>query len=267
MKCELCPHYCDIPENGFGFCGARKNVGDEIVCVNYGKLTSIALDPIEKKPLYHFLPGSKILSVGSYGCNMKCGFCQNFEISQNNPQYDYVSPEKLVEISANTPDNTGVAFTYNEPTISFEYVVDCAKLLKRSGLKAVLVSNGQINAAPLERLANLVDAWNIDIKAWSGDFYKRHCGDFETAKRTVEIASMTAHVEVTTLIIPGENDNDNDIDAMSEWLAKISADIPLHLSRYFPRYKYDKSETTKDTLFRLAKIAKRHLKYVYVGNV
>ncbi|GHU44317.1 AmmeMemoRadiSam system radical SAM enzyme [Clostridia bacterium] len=267
MKCKLCPHYCDISENAYGFCGVRKNVDGEIVSDNYGKITSLALDPIEKKPLYHFFPGSKILSVGSYGCNMKCGFCQNFEISQNKANYEYLSPEKLTEIAINTQDNIGVAFTYNEPTISFEYVVDCAKLLKQADLNVVLVSNGQINSAPLEKLANLVDAWNIDMKAWSEDFYKRQFGDFETAKRTVEIVSKTAHVEITTLIIPGENDNDYEIAAMSKWLAGISADIPLHLSRYFPRYNYDKPATPKDTLFRLVRIAKQQLNYVYVGNV
>ncbi|GHU53389.1 AmmeMemoRadiSam system radical SAM enzyme [Clostridia bacterium] len=267
MKCDICPHNCSIPENRYGFCGARKNAGGVIVCDNYGKITSLALDPIEKKPLYHFLAGSKILSVGSYGCNMKCGFCQNYTISQNKPSYEYVSPERLLEIAINTPDNVGVAFTYNEPTISFEYVLDCAKLLKEAGLKVVLVSNGQINPSPLAELAPLVDAWNIDVKAWNADFYSRHGGDFETVKRIVEVASRTAHVEVTTLVIPNENDGGGEIAALAEWLAAISPEIPYHLSRYFPRYKYEAPQTPKETLFRLAEIAKRYLRYVYVGNV
>ncbi|GHV45983.1 AmmeMemoRadiSam system radical SAM enzyme [Synergistales bacterium] len=267
MKCEICHHNCDISENGYGFCGARKNQGGAIVCDNYGKITSLALDPIEKKPLYHFFPGSRILSVGSYGCNMKCGFCQNFEISQRKPRFDYISPEKLVKIALNESENCGVAFTYNEPTISFEYVADCAKLLKQANLKVVLVSNGQVNKTPLEQLAPLVDAWNIDVKAWNADFYRRHGGDFEAAKRAVELASKTAHVEATTLIIPGENDSDDEIAALAKWLARLSPETPYHLSRYFPRYKYDAPPTPADLLFRLAKVAKRYLRYVYVGNV
>ncbi|GHS97312.1 AmmeMemoRadiSam system radical SAM enzyme [Synergistales bacterium] len=267
MKCEICPHNCEIPENCYGFCGARKNLGGSVICDNFGKITSIAIDPIEKKPLYHFFPGSKILSVGSYGCNMKCGFCQNFEISQRKPRWDYISPEELIKMAVNTSQNIGVAFTYNEPTIGYEYVAACAKLLKQADFKVALVSNGQINASALERLAPLVDAWNIDIKAWNADFYRRHGGDFETACRAVELAAQTAHVEVTTLIIPGENDSDFEIAETAKWLATLSRETPYHLSRYFPRYKYDAPPTPKDTLFRLAEVAKRYLKNVYVGNV
>jgi pyruvate formate lyase activating enzyme len=275
-NCELCPHNCAIAEGKYGLCGIRWNLHGTLYSDGYGKVTSLALDPIEKKPLYHFYPGRKIWSVGGYGCNMRCGFCQNSEISQFdhdkgcwNTNSDFVPPENLLRFVEMEDDNEniGVAFTYNEPTINFEYVKDCAKLFTQNGLKVVLVSNGQINADPLRELAPLVDAWNIDVKAWNSDFYRRHGGDFETVKRTVEVASKTAHVEVTTLIIPGENDDDDEISALAEWLAGISPEIPYHVSRYFPRYQYDAPPTPKDTLYRLAEIAKQRLKHVYVGNV
>ncbi len=267
MRCGVCPHNCDIPEGGLGFCGARKCENSEIVCESYGKVTSLALDPIEKKPLYRFFPGSRILSVGSYGCNMRCLFCQNHAISQGRPHFDYISPESLCETALSIPGNLGVAFTYNEPLVGFEYVIDCAKLLREAGQKVVLVSNGQINEEPLRRVLPLVDAWNIDIKAWSSDFYSRHGGSLEAAINTVEAAAATAHVEITTLVIPGENDGTDDIAALCRWLADISPEILYHLSRYFPRHKYDRPTTPKETLYRLRDTARLYLKNVYIGNI
>jgi len=267
-KCSLCPHNCVIADGKKGFCNARRNVGGELIAENYGRITSLALDPIEKKPLYHFRPGSKILSVGSYGCNMRCAFCQNHEISQTQANSKYMPPEKLAEISAETKGNIGVAFTYNEPLIGVEYILDAAPLIKRNGQAVAMVSNGQINPKPLLELLPMIDAWNIDVKAFTAEFYSSHGGDFETVKYTVGAAVKTSHVEVTTLIIPGENDGEAEIDALAKWLSGMSPNIPLHLSRFFPRYKMtDKSPTPKETMLRLEKTAKQYLKFVYLGNM
>jgi pyruvate formate lyase activating enzyme len=275
VKCVLCPHKCVIDDGGYGFCGTRRNLHGILYSDSYGKFTSLALDPIEKKPLYHFYSGSKILSAGSYGCNMKCGFCQNHKISQFDfgkgcfdTKTDFVSPENLLRFAeTESKENIGIAFTYNEPALSFEYILDTAPLFHRQGYKVILVSNGQINAEPLAEILPFTDAWNIDVKAFNADFYRKHGGDFETAKRTVETAAKTAHVEVTTLIIPNENDSDEEISALADWLSGISSEIPLHLSGYFPRYKYSIPPTAKETLLRLSETAKRKLKYVYLGNV
>jgi len=267
MRCELCPHNCDIPDGKLGFCKARKNAGGRIIPENYGKLTSIAVDPIEKKPLARFHPGSGILSVGSYGCNMKCDFCQNYGISQNFAPYEYVSPEELLKKAREIPNNIGAAFTYNEPLISFEYVRDCALLLRQAGLKTVAVTNGVLNAEPFAEISELIDAFNIDVKAFTPGFYRKHGGFFETVKTNVEIAAKNSYAEVTTLIIPGQNDGEGEIAELCDWLAGISPEIPLHLSRYFPRYKSAEPPTPTPTIHRLAEIARKRLKYVYLGNV
>ena len=268
MICTLCPHNCHISEKNHGFCKTRKCVNGEIISENYGEITSIALDPIEKKPLYHFHPNTKILSVGSYGCNMRCSFCQNYGISQNRAHSEYMPPEKLAALAADAPNNIGVAFTYNEPILSFDYILETAPLIHANGQKVVLVSNGQINPEPLAILLPNVDAWNIDMKSFTAEFYDKHGGDLETAKNTVETAAKTCHVEVTTLIICGKNDNADEIAALTSWLADVSPDIPYHLSRFFPRFNMlDVPPTPKDTLLNLAEIASRKLKRVYIGNV
>jgi pyruvate formate lyase activating enzyme len=246
----------------------RKNEDGELKAESYGRLTSLALDPVEKKPFYHFCPGSRILSVGSYGCNMKCGFCQNHEISQRRAEWEYLPPEKLADLARQTKGNIGVAFTYNEPTIGMEYLLDAAPLVKRAGLKVALVSNGQVSAEPLARLLPFTDAWNIDLKAFTERFYRLHGGDLETAKQSIAMAARAAHVEVTTLVIPGENDGAEEIAALSGWLAGISPEIPLHLSRFFPRYRMaDRPPTPKETLSGLAEVARKYLRHVYLGNV
>ncbi|MDR1800228.1 MAG: AmmeMemoRadiSam system radical SAM enzyme [Lachnospiraceae bacterium] len=247
VKCTLCPHNCFIANGRYGLCNTRRNLHGVLYNDNYGKVTSLALDPIEKKPLYHFHSHTKIWSVGSYGCNMKCGFCQNSDISQFDSKcgdwhcrWDSVSPEKLLSFIENeNAESLGIAFTYNEPCLSFEYILDAAPLFHKLGYKVVMVSNGQINPEPLAKLATHIDAWNIDIKAFNSEFYKRHGGNFKTAKHTVEYAAKTSHVEVTTLVIPQENDSEEEMIALTDWLAGINPEIPLHLSRYFPRYKYN----------------------------
>jgi len=279
VKCTLCPHHCVIADRKYGFCNTRWNLHGVLYTASYGMITSIALDPIEKKPLYHFHPHTKIWSVGSHGCNMRCGFCQNSDISQADYEaggwqckMDFIAPEMLLdyleqEKKSGSGDSVGIAFTYNEPCLSFEYILDAAPLFHKQGFKVVMVSNGQINHEPLAELAPHVDAWNIDIKAWDADFYKKHGGDLETAKRTVEYAARSSHVEVTTLIIPGENDSEDDMRKLVDWIAGINPEMPLHLSRYFPRYRYDKPATSQETLNRLADIARTRLKHVHIGNV
>ena len=267
--CPICPHRCSLSEGEVGFCRARQNKSGVIKSINYGLITSLALDPIEKKPLNCFYPGSRILSIGSFGCNLRCPFCQNYEISMADAQSSstsYYSPEKLVETAIHTrPEgNIGIAFTYNEPLIGYEYVTDTSRLARASGLETVLVTNGYINEKPLMELLPSISALNIDLKSFSREFYKRISGDLETVKRTIEIASRQAHVEVTTLIIPGENDSKDEMLALSAWLASIDPDIPYHITRFYPRYKMtDRRPPTENIIERLVDIASESLRRVF----
>lgn len=271
--CEICPHHCAIEEGKLGLCRGRTNIGGEIVCENYGKITSIALDPIEKKPLNRFYPGSFILSAGSYGCNLRCSFCQNSSISMtcgDETDYEQVMPGELVNIadSLRNKGNIGIAYTYNEPLISYEYVMDCAKHAKEKGLKNVVVTNGYICEEPLLKILSFIDAMNIDLKAFTDEFYKKINGDLETVKRTIQLAAKQCHVEVTTLIIPGENDSTDEMRQLSSWLASVDPDIPLHVTRFFPRWRMrDRQATPVETVYRLADIAREKLHYVYEGNI
>lgn len=274
VVCELCPHHCRLSDGGTGFCGARGNRGGEVVCLNYGQVTSLALDPIEKKPLYHFHPGSVILSLGSYGCNLRCPFCQNYEISQAGEaqvRTRSILPDELLALALQTREqygSIGVAFTYNEPLVSYEYLRDCAQLLRTHGLAVVLVTNGQACAAPLSQLLPLVDAMNVDLKGFSQEFYTWLQGNLVTTKQTIQMAvAAGVHVEVTTLVIPGRNDSPRAMSDEASWLASLSPDLPLHISRYFPRYHCDIPQTPRHTLAELQHIARRYLHYVYVGNV
>ena len=269
--CEICPHHCRLSVGEVGRCRARINDGEKITALNYGAITSIALDPIEKKPLYRFFPGSRILSVGSYGCNLNCPFCQNFEISMADSTFPTrkITPEELAALAAELvpKKNIGVAFTYNEPFISYEFVRDTSALLKSSGLKSVLVTNGTVAPAALKKILPLIDAMNIDLKGFSQEIYSKLGGDFETVKRTIELAAKTCHVEVTSLIVPMMNDSPEDMDSEAAWLASISKDLPLHISRFFPRYKVlDRPPTPVKTIYELVDVAKRHLNFVYAGN-
>jgi len=259
-----------LSENQTGLCKARGNIGGEIKCLNYGRITSIALDPIEKKPLEHFYKGGKILSVGSFGCNMRCGFCQNHRISVfgSEPASVYLSPDELAEKAQECvpAGNIGVAYTYNEPLVGFEYVLDCAKAVRGKGLKNVLVTNGLINAEPLAELLPFIDAMNIDLKSFSDSFYKKHRGELETVKSTIRTANEACHVEVTTLIVPGENDSREEIEAMVVWLASVNKNMPLHISRFFPNHEYDIPATDVGKIYNLAEIARKYLSRVYTGN-
>ena len=271
LTCEICPHHCRLNVGQIGRCRARINDGEKISALNYGAITSIALDPIEKKPLYKFFSGSRILSVGSYGCNLNCPFCQNHEISMADSKFPTrnIAPAELVELAVELVPrgNIGVAFTYNEPFISYEFVRDTSELLRTRGLKSVLVTNGTVAAAALKKILPLIDAMNIDLKGFSQKIYDMLGGDFETVKRTIALAASECHVEVTTLVVPTMNDSAAEMDAESKWLAEISADIPLHISRFFPRYKVTNLPPTPvEKIYELVGVAKRRLNFVYPGN-
>lgn len=271
--CNICPHHCAIEEGKTGFCRARANINGKIVCENYGKITSIALDPVEKKPFMHFYKGRNILSVGSYGCNFKCAFCQNSDISmadKNTQTTKNVSPHELIHyaIESKSDGNIGIAYTYNEPLVGYEFVLDCSKLVKQQGLKNVVVTNGYICKEPLAELLYYIDAMNIDLKAFSESFYKKVGGDLETVKATIHHAAKRCHVEVTTLIIPGENDSEEEMKSLSSWLASVNPEIPLHITRFFPRWNMrDREATPLETIYSLSVIASKNLRYVYEGNI
>jgi pyruvate formate lyase activating enzyme len=264
-RCKLCPHECAIPPGGEGICWARKNEDGTLYAQNYGRTTSLAVDPIEKKPLFHFKPGTEILSVSPNGCSMRCPYCQNYTISFKKAVTREISPEELVEMAKqyNTPS---IAFTYAEPIIWFEFIKDTAKYAKKEGIYLVMVTNGQILSEPLADLLEIVAAMNIDLKSMSSEYYKKVLkGNLDTTKRTIEKAAKKRHIEVTNLLIPG--DNDSEIEELSKYLASIDKTIPLHISRYFPHNNYDRPTTPMKTLKEAYETAKRHLYYVYIGNV
>jgi len=272
-QCNLCFHQCQLNESQVGFCRARKNVNGIVIPLNYGKITSLALDPIEKKPLRQFYPKSKILSIGSFGCNLRCPFCQNFEISISDEvsvHSIFMSPAEIVKKAVELIEegNIGIAYTYNEPLIAYEYVLDCARLAHEQSLKNVLVTNGSISEKPLSELLPYIDAMNIDLKGFTEAFYRKLNGDLQTVKRFIELSYTECHVELTTLIIPGENDSETEMEAEAKWIADLDPSIPLHITRFFPRYQWiDKEPTPKEVLFRLADIARKYLVNVYVGNI
>lgn len=269
VSCFLCPHHCKIPPGRVGICRVRKNIDGKLYSINYGRVSSWAIDPVEKKPLYHFYPGSQIFSVGSIGCNFRCKFCQNWQIAQlTDMPTQEVSAAVLVETANRQKGNIGIAYTYNEPTIWYEYFLECAKLARQEGLKNVLVTNGFIEKEPLQEILPYIDAMNIDVKAFNEEFYKDLAfGQLAPVKQTVEIAQAQCHVEITTLIIPGMNDKDEEIEELAKWLSSLRKDIPLHLTRYFPNYKLDIPPTPIERIKSARDIAAKFLDYVYTGNM
>jgi len=272
VTCPVCMHHCQLEPDQVGICHARKNEQGKIVSINYGKLTSLALDPIEKKPLARFYPKNFILSVGSFGCNLRCPFCQNFGISmaaEKEVRTKFISPSHLTEqaIELIKNGNIGVAFTYNEPLVGYEYVLDTSRLLHEAGLKSVVVTNGSVTTAIAELVLPHIDALNIDLKGFSEKYYKKLGGDLETTKKFITLAASQCHVELTTLIVPGENDTREEMAALSAWVARIDKDIPLHVSRFFPRYNMVNVDATPvSTIYALAYEARKNLQYVYTGN-
>lgn len=267
VQCLLCPFECLLDNGKTGICGGKRNVNSSLIAINYALTTSINLDPIEKKPLYHFYPGSRILSIGPNGCNFACQFCQNYAISQEDAPTRYLSPQEAVTAAKET-GSVGIAYTYAEPLIWFEYVMDTSRAVREAGLKNVLVTNGFINPGPLEELLPLTDAMNIDIKSMDPAFYKKIChGKLEPVLETVRMSAMKTHVEITNLIIPGFNDSDDMFEKLTDFIAECSPDIPLHFSRYHPDFKFTAPATPYETLLRAVAIAKEKLKFVYTGNV
>ncbi|MCL2698806.1 MAG: AmmeMemoRadiSam system radical SAM enzyme [Defluviitaleaceae bacterium] len=266
--CKLCPHFCVIPPGARGRCGVRGNKDGVLEAESYGKLTAIALDPIEKKPLRMFGQGM-ILSVGSYGCNFRCGFCQNYHISFGSPEttdINDLTPEAICALAVKYrgQGNIGVAYTYNEPFMSYEFVYDCARSVKDQGLKNVLVTNGFVNPEPLEQILPFIDALNIDLKSFDAEFYNEIGGEIEAVKNTIKLAAKHAHVEVTTLIIPEKNDSPDEMDALAVWLAEISPEIPLHITRFRPMHKYSGHKTaTAAHIAPLKAVAEKYLKHVF----
>jgi pyruvate formate lyase activating enzyme len=271
VLCQLCPHLCKIMPGQHGLCLVRRNAGGRLIPDSYGKVTSLALDPIEKKPLYRFFPGSRILSVGSYGCNFHCGFCQNWSIARQEAPYRELEPVTLAEmaVQAKSGGNIGLAYTYNEPLVGYEYVLDCARLIRQHQLKNVLVTNGYINPEPMAALLPYIDAMNIDLKAWNQDFYSRICGGkVEPVRQTIALCARACHVEITTLLIPGLNDQEGEIQALAEFLAAIDPDMPLHLTRHHPDYKMaEPAPISSARMEELAALARKSLKNVWLGNL
>lgn len=326
-RCDVCCHQCVLDEGQTGACGARRNVRGTVIASNYGRLTSLALDPIEKKPLARFHPGSKILSVGSYGCSLRCPFCQNYQIASareksvpgardkeiasareksvpgaqggvfsddNNPSGGTCAPapvtyregnrERILDTAVYTPEelcalaldlrergNIGIAFTYNEPLVGWEFVRDTARLFHEQGMRTVMVSNGMASRKVLRELLPYIDAMNIDLKGFTEGFYRDFLGgDLEMVKDFIAEAAEECHMELTKLIIPDHNDSESEMREMTAWIASLCGgrgrEIPLHVSRYFPRYKWNAPPTRVDTVYRLAQVARETLKYVYTGN-
>ena len=283
-KCDVCFRHCDIVEGGRGFCGVRSCKDGQIMSTNYGKITSMALDPIEKKPLSRFHPGSYILSIGSYGCNLRCPFCQNDDISWSDRAYlfeeeaEVWTPEDVARAAAyyKGEGNIGVAFTYNEPLIGYEFLRDTARLVHERGMLNVLVTNGTASLSVLEELRPHIDAMNIDLKGFTENYYSNVLGgNLQMVKEFIESAAQFCYVELTTLIVPGENDTEEEMRAISEYISQlkdkngnvIGHDIPLHISRFFPRFKMtDRNPTDVKLVYHLADIAREKLNYVYEGN-
>lgn len=272
LTCTICPRRCVLEDGQTGFCRARENRGGKVVCGNYARITALSLDPIEKKPLKRFHPGTRILSVGSYGCNLNCPFCQNSDISMANEKtvdWRIVTPEELVAQAEQLKGagNIGIAFTYNEPLIGYEYVLDCASLAKARGLKTVLVTNGYILPEPWLELLPVIDAANIDLKAFTEEGYRFLGGDLETVKTAIALAAERIHVEVTSLIVPGLNDDESEIRAEAKWLKALPGGVALHISRYFPMYlQREGAPTPLGTIDKLTEIARQYVPNVYRGN-
>ena len=274
VKCTLCPHGCVIYEGKRGICRVRENKGGKLYTLIYGSASSVAVDPIEKKPLYHFYPGSYVFSMGTVGCNLSCKHCQNYSISAVGPEDIYLREMEVEEVAdlAIRYGCKGIAWTYNEPTIWHEFALDASKIAKKKGLYAVYVSNGYINEEPFREIGSYLDAINVDVKAFSDEFYRKITGGrLEPVLNTCKLAKeIGLHLEITYLVIPGLNDSDNEIRKFCRWVVEeISADTPVHFTRFFPHFKMtDRPPTPLDTLKKAFSIAKEEgLKYVYIGNV
>ena len=273
LECLLCPHACIIPKGAHGKCHVRANIdGQKLAVENYAQISSMAIDPVEKKPLYHFYPGSKVFSIGTWGCNLSCQFCQNWQLSFEHPACKMLDPQSMLRMVLACKENDSacrsIAYTYSEPTVWYEYLIDTAPTMQAAGIKTILVSNGYINKEPLLGLTRCVDAANIDVKGFKNDYYRKTCGgSLLPVLKTVEtLHDAGCHVEITMLLIPGLNDDNASITAFAGWAARIDSEIPVHFTRYFPCYNMSIPATPVQTLLNARCIAKEKLCNVYVGN-
>jgi pyruvate formate lyase activating enzyme len=271
-QCVICPHLCKLEIGEYGKCGARTNIEGAIVARNYGLVAACALDPIEKKPLYHYYPGKHILSIGTFGCNFTCQFCQNWQLAHGGEKGEFLAPKRLVEMAKGLQEqgNIGVAFTYSEPLMWYEYLIDCLPIIKAQGLQNVLITNGFINSKPLQELLPNLDATNIDIKSFDKKFYKEIAGGElkVVLNNIVSLKKAGVHVELTYLVVPTLNDSYQEAKAMVKWIREeVGRDTPLHITRYFPNYKLQIPATSLEVMERCYEVAKEELAYVYLGNV
>lgn len=274
VRCFLCPHNCRIADGKTGICKVRRNDKGKLIAETWGRISALHKDPIEKKPLYHFHPGSSILSIGSVGCNMKCRCCQNWQISQVSvPEYDFTrefSPEEIVRIALSDNDNIGIAFTYNEPGMWFEFMLAIARYNNSKGLQNVMVSNGYISERPLDDLLSCIDAFNIDLKGFTDQFYRNFTGaTLSPVLQSLRKIRMSGrHLEITCLVIPQQNDDPRDFERMTEWIAnELGKNTVFHLSRYHPAYKFGLEPTSAAEMEKLVTIARQRLNHVYAGNI
>lgn len=267
VRCALCPHRCSIAQGKVGICGVRGNRGGTLFASTYGKVAAVAVDPVEKKPLFHFHPGARILSIGSVGCNFRCEFCQNYHLVLRQVPVEPVRIEDLLR-TAQREKSIGIAYTYNEPFIQFEFILECSKAFRTAGMKNVLVTNGYVNPEPLAELLPFVDAMNIDLKSMDPDFYRKICGgNLEPVLSTIRTAAKATHVELTTLLYTGHNDAEEQVRKAVEFIAETDREIPLHISRYFPQHRAAAPPTPVNRLAAAYRIARERLPYVYVGNM
>lgn len=275
VRCCLCAHYCRIARQGFGFCGVRQNIGGVLYSYVYGEVVSANIDPIEKKPLYHFYPGHSSFSIAAFGCNFRCGFCQNWEISQRSfsdagLKADELSSREIVDEALRSKCRS-IAYTYTEPTVFFEYALETARLAKEEGLFNVFVTNGYMSKEALKMIHPYLDAVNVDLKSFRGEFYKKICkAALKPVLDSIRLMhSLGVWVEVTTLVVPGENDSGEEMADLADFIAGVDKNIPWHISRFYPDYKFTGySPTPEDTLKRACEIGSRAgLEFVYAGNV
>lgn len=272
IRCTVCMHQCNLAPGQTGICGARMHVEGTIVSTNYGHITGFALDPVRKKPLAYFQPDKNILSVGSFGCNLSCPFCQNYSIATGGTQVSQrtLSPSALADLALELvpKDNIGVAFTYNEPLIGYEFVRDTARLVKERGLSNVVVTSGSVSTQVLRQVLPYIDAFNIDLKSIRQDFYHWVGGELTTVLDFIKTAYGKAHIELTTLIIPGKNDTPEEMQELVAWIAALDPEIPLHISRFFPSHRcLHLPPTPLETLYQMEEIAREKLSHVVLGNV
>lgn len=266
FRCQLCPHLCLLRTGYTGICGVRKADDRGVVSLNYGRISAVQIDPVEKKPLARFMPGTWTYSIGSYGCNLGCPYCQNYHIAKEVPSTSKMTSKEVISnaIKHGTPS---ISFTYNEPIVSFEFVLETAKLAQENGLSTIMVTNGYINREPLQELLPFIDAMNIDLKSFREESYRQICGgSLNPVMKTIEESVKNCQIEVTTLLVTGMHTK-IELQEMIEWLASISRDIPLHISRYFPHYQYHEPPTPIEDVIEIGKMASEHLRYVYTGNI